>query len=324
MTRWPISSRINIGAARGHIPDTLDADHRRVTVQRGINAHGLEHVGEVEPRGHDSNLDLVVLRRYSLHRVHRQCVQPPGLIDLQPDRADATKIHHGAAWLDGEHTVHRCRHAHQPVHIPLPVPQGHLVMVWIGEKFVDQCSGRPTAVGVDVNDGRFQFRVFEGQHPRDAAKCRLRQGHSITRIELLGTPRHDPQPRAVSGADLRQRLDNVGDEQRPRLRELQLLRIRQRLIDWPGRAHDDNRVPRDVLSCQRTPELRLVTRRHDMAMRRVLREPRPHSTQQRVTVGVITDQQHSVDVAGRLVEIHRFPFQREHVASEPIPGSRRP
>ena len=264
MTRWPISSRINIAAARGHIPDALAADDGRVTVQRGINAHGLEHVAEVQPRGHDSNLDLVILQRYSLHRVHRQCVQPPGLIDLQPDRVRAIEIHHGGAWLDGEHTVHRCRHAHQPIHIPLPVPQGHLIMVWIGKKFVDQCIGRPTAVGVDVNDGRFQFRVFEGQHPRDAAKCRLCQGHSITRSELLGTPRHDPQPRAVSSADLRQRLDNVRDEQCPRLRELQLLRIGQRLIDCPGRAHDDNRVPRDVLSRQRAPQSRLVTRRHDM------------------------------------------------------------
>ena len=115
--------------------------------------------------------------------------------------------------------------------MPVPIPQGHLIMACIGTQLVNQRLGGPTALSIEVNNRRFQLGVLKSQHPSDTAKCGLRQGHSVTRSQLLGAPRHDPQPRAVSGADLRQRLDNVGDEQRPRLRELQLFRIGQRLVD---------------------------------------------------------------------------------------------
>ena len=103
-------------------------------------------------------------------------------------------------------------------------------MACIGTQLVNQRLGGPTALSIEVYNRRFQLRVLKSQHPSDTAKCRLCQGHSLTGSQLLGTPRHDPQPRAVSRADMRKRLDDVRNQQRPRLRQLQMLRIGQRLI----------------------------------------------------------------------------------------------
>ena len=64
-----------------------------------------------------------------------------------------------------------------------------------------QGRSRPAALGFDVDDGRLQFRMLEGQHPGNATKSGLRQRDSITRVELLRAPRDDPQPRAGSGVD---------------------------------------------------------------------------------------------------------------------------
>ena len=83
----------------------------------------------------------------------------------------------------------------------------------VGDRQAAPHSGpQPTrSLGVDVDDGRLQFRMLEGQHPRQPAKSGLRQRDSITRLELLRAPRDDPQPWAVPRAHSRQRLHDVGD-----------------------------------------------------------------------------------------------------------------
>ena len=98
--------------------------------------------------------------------------------------------------------------------VSLSLPQSHFVVVATGEQFLNQRSGRSSPVGLDVDQGRLQFRMLEGQHPCEPTKLGLRQGDSITEIELLCAAGDDPQPWAVAGADLRQCLDQVSDQQR--------------------------------------------------------------------------------------------------------------
>src|SRR6516165_12168071 len=124
----PDLNRIDAVADRGHHTHAVPADIWRLTVVR-IQPHRLEHVAEIEPRGPHTNLDLVGLRRNPAEGMHFQAVQPPCLIYLQPEPVRTIDVDRRAASLNDEVAARRCRGGHQPADIPLPVTQGHLVLL---------------------------------------------------------------------------------------------------------------------------------------------------------------------------------------------------
>src|SRR6185312_7096318 len=90
---------VDVGTDGGHDTHAFATDHRRIAVQAGVDAHGLDDVAEVESGCGDTDLDLIGLGCRPLDRMHGQCVQAAGLIDLQPYRAATVEVYGCAAWF---------------------------------------------------------------------------------------------------------------------------------------------------------------------------------------------------------------------------------
>ena len=138
-------------------------------------------------------------------------------------------------------------------------------------------------VGVDVDDRGLQFRMLEGQHPRDSTKSALRHRDSITGSSCWA-PRVTIHSRGLlrtPSCDTVLTISAIS-----RVRDCDQVRVAswsgQRFVDGPGRAHHDDAVPGDVLAGDRRPQLVLVVGRYHLAVRDMSDELRPQSVQQRI------------------------------------------
>ena len=185
-TRSPTWCVGDAGADRGHHAGEVDAQLGQVALEAGVAAEGDQHVGEVDARRADRDLDLTRSRRDAFAGNEFQSAQIAGRADLQT-HAVAFIVRDGGVPLLGQQ-----RSRAQPRGVPLAVAPCGLVLVGPAEQLLRQLLGICRLVDVDL--GGVQVRMLGADHPDQSAQPGLLQVGDLSRGHGVGVARHDVEP----------------------------------------------------------------------------------------------------------------------------------
>lgn len=186
---------------RPHVPDALPdgGDDARAVERAGarllvtgaealVDAHGLEHVDEVDAGGVEADLDLARPRPTAGLGDQLEGVQVAGVREVQGDPVAPAVDGDPAALL----LVQWC--VAQPRQVPRPVPVGDFVLlVGAGQQLGGHVLDRRGPVG--VQDAGAQFGVLVAQHPHEPPQSGLREVRPVPGRDLLGGAGDGPQAR---------------------------------------------------------------------------------------------------------------------------------